>query len=177
MTRRPPHRHRRRQPLCDGRRRPRLDSPFCAGPTLLASLLLYWHNHPSPELPVQRHVHWPHQPGAPRGRSAAMTSSLSWRSRWVKFTRRRPKAACPAPGRPKPGKPPRGAATHTPWGEWGLHAALAAGPNAAQYPGGRDRQHPPQRVLHRQDVLTGPRPPAGWVCWSCALSRCRPTRA
>ena len=34
-------------------------------------------------------------------------------------------AAAAAPGRPKQGQPPRGAANHTPWGAWGLCHSLA----------------------------------------------------
>jgi uncharacterized protein (DUF2126 family) len=45
--RRPPHRHRRRQPLRDGRRHAGGSARSCAGPTCCASLLAYWHNHPS----------------------------------------------------------------------------------------------------------------------------------
>jgi uncharacterized protein (DUF2126 family) len=61
------------------------------------------------------------------------------------------------------------------------HAALAGGPHAAQHPGGRHRQHPPQRVLHRQAVLARqlhrPPGPAGAARLRDAAARAHEHRA
>ena len=66
--RRPPHRHRRRQPLRDGRRHAgRQPVPAQARAAGQPAAVLA--QPPVAELPVQRHVHRPHQPGAARGRS------------------------------------------------------------------------------------------------------------
>jgi uncharacterized protein (DUF2126 family) len=80
---------------------------------------------PVPELPVQRHVHRPDQPGAARGRGR--NDQLYELEIALAFM---PIASASAPT-----------------------AAVAGGPHAAQSPGRRHRQHAPQRVLHRQAVL------------------------
>ena len=46
-ARRPPHRHRRRQPLRARRRDGRPIRPSCAGPTCWPAWSRYWHNHPA----------------------------------------------------------------------------------------------------------------------------------
>jgi hypothetical protein len=56
-----------------------------------------------------------------------------------------------------------------------IGAAVAGGPPCASA-GGRDRQHPSRRILHRQTVCAGKRPPAAWACWSCAALKCRRMR-
>ena len=69
MTRRPPHRHRRRQPLRAGRRHAgRQPLPAPARPAGEPARLLA--QPPVAELPVLGHVHRPDQPGAARRRGA-----------------------------------------------------------------------------------------------------------
>jgi hypothetical protein len=131
-----------------GPRRP--TAPSCAGPTCWPACSTYWHNHPSLSYLFSGPVHRPDQPGAAH-RRGAQRPGLRGRDR------------------------PAGAGAPAVAARARRRAPLAGRPLAAQPADRRHRQHPPQRVLHRQAVFARradrPPGPAGAACLRDAAAR------
>ena len=146
--RRPPHRHRRRQP-CGGRRRDAQRQPVPAPARSVEEPGAALAAPPVAVLSVLRPVHRPDQPGAALRRGP-------------------PRQPLRAGDRDGAGAAPR----------HGRRTAAVAGRPAVPQPSGRrHRQHPSLGDLHRQAVLAGRPDRHGSASSSSAASRCRPTPA